>query len=72
MVWGLHLVRFPTPVKTGPGAHPTSCTTCTRSLSLGEQQLGCGINHPTPSSSIIEKVELYQYALSEISWPVLG
>jgi hypothetical protein len=26
---------FPHPVQTGPGAHPASCTICTRSLSRG-------------------------------------
>jgi len=30
--WG---ERFSTPVQTGPGAHPVSCTVGTRSLSWG-------------------------------------
>jgi hypothetical protein len=51
-------------VQTGPGAHPASYTMGTRSF-LGVKQLGCGIDHPPPSSvKVKERVELYLYSPS--------
>ena len=45
--WG---ERFSISIQTGPGAHPGSCTTGTASLS-GVKQLGCGVDHLSPSSA---------------------
>jgi len=60
------------PIQTGPGAHPASYTMHTRSF-LGVKQLGCGVDHPPPSSAKVkERVELYLYSTSRPSWPVLG
>jgi len=51
--------RFSTPVQTDPGAHPAYYTKGTGSF-LGVKQLGCGIDHPPPSSAKVEgRVELY-------------
>jgi len=48
-----------TKMKTGPGAHPACYTMGTWSL-LGVKWLGQGINHPSPSSTLVKKtVELY-------------
>ena len=53
--WG---VRFFTPVLTGPGAHPASYT-LGNAFFLGLKRLGCGIDHPPPSSAEAkERVEL--------------
>jgi hypothetical protein len=63
---------FYTPIQTGPGAHPNSCTTDTGSF-LGVKRPGRGINHQPPSSTEVkERVELYLYSLAGPSWPVLG
>ena len=48
--------RFSTPVQTGPGAHPASCTMGNGSF-LGVKRPGRGVDHPPPSRP---------------SWPVLG
>ena len=65
-------LRFSAPVKTGPGAHPASCTIGTGSF-LGLKQPGCGVDHPPPSSAKVkERVELYLYSPSGVSWYVLG
>ena len=42
--------RFPAPVQTGPGAHPHSYTTGTRSFP-GVKRQGRGVDHPLPSSA---------------------
>jgi hypothetical protein len=43
------------------------------SLSQGVKHLGCGTDHPLPSSlKVKERVELYFYSSSGPSWPVLG
>jgi hypothetical protein len=47
-------VRFFAQVRTGPGAHPASCTMGTGSF-LGVKQLGHGANHPPPSSAKVTK-----------------
>jgi len=63
---------FFTPVQTRPGAHPFSCTMGTGSFS-GVKRLGLGFDHPPPpSTEVKERVELYIYSLSGLSWFVLG
>ena len=63
---------FSTPNQTGPGANPAFDTMGTGSFP-GVKQLGCGIDHPPPSSvNIKERVELYLYSPSGPLWPVLG
>ena len=61
-------VRFSTPVQTGPGAYPVSCTMGTKSY-LGVKQPWHGVYHPPPSSAEVkERVELYLYFPSWPSW----
>ena len=63
---------FPTPVQTGPGAHPASSTMGTGSFPWVKQP-GRGVNHPSPpSAEVKERVELYLYCPSGPSWTVLG
>jgi hypothetical protein len=63
--------RLSAKVQNSPGAHPASYTMGTGSF-LGVKWLGCGVEHPTPSSTEVkERVELYLYSLSGPSWPVL-
>jgi hypothetical protein len=60
-----------TPVQTGPGAHPTSCTMGTGS----HPRVKClehGVDHTPPSVAEIRRVELHLYSHSGPSWPVLG
>jgi hypothetical protein len=69
--WGFELQgqgRFPAPEQTGPGAHPTSCTRGTQSLSLGVKWPGSGTDHPHPysASNGILKGDLYLYYFSMI------
>jgi hypothetical protein len=53
---------FFTPVQTGTGAHPASCTMGTRSF-LGVKQPGRVVYHPPPPSvEVTERVELYLYS----------
>jgi len=67
--WG---VRFSTPVQTGPGAQPASCTTGTGSFTRVKRP-GRGVDHPpTSSAEVKERVELYLYSPYGPSWPVLG
>ena len=67
--WGS---RFSTPVQTGPGAHPASCTMGTGSFP-GVKRPGRGVDHPPPSKRRgHERVELYLYSPSGPSWPVIG
>ena len=67
--WG---ARFSSPVHTGPGAHPASCTMGTGSIQ-GVKRAGRGVNHtPSSSAEVKEGVELYLYSPSGPSWPVLG
>jgi len=59
-------------VQTGPGAHPASYTVGAVSFP-GVRRTGRGIDHPPPSSADVkERVELYLYSPSGLSWPVLG
>jgi len=65
-------VRFSELVQTGPGVHPTSYT-----MGIGSfpevKRPGCGVDHPPPSSAEVkERVELYFYSPSGLSWSVLG
>ena len=64
--------RFSAPVHTGPGAHPAFCTMDTGSF-LGVKRPGRGVDHPPPSKCRgQERVELYLYSPSGLSWPVIG
>jgi len=57
--WG---ANFSAPVQTGPGAHPTSCTMGTGSLS-GVKRPGRDVDHPPPSiAEVKEKVQLHLYS----------
>jgi len=50
--------RFSAPIQTGPRAHPAFYTVGTGSFS-GVKRLGCGIDHPPPSSAKVkESIEL--------------
>jgi hypothetical protein len=49
--WG---ARFFAYVKTGPGAHPASCTMGTGSFP-GVKRPGRGADHPPPSSAEVKK-----------------
>ena len=61
--WG---AIFSAHVRTGPGAHPASCTMGTGS-SPGVNRPWRGLVHPPPSSAEVnERVELYLYSPS---WP---
>ena len=63
-------VKFSEPVHTYPGTYPASYTVGTGSFS-GRQERG--FDHLTPSSAEVEeRVELYLYSPSGLSWPVLG
>jgi len=64
-------VRFSSPVQSGHGAHPASCTMGTRYFP-GVKQPGSGVDHP-PSFSVEvkERVGLYIYSRFGPSWPVL-
>jgi len=64
--------RFSAPVQTVCETHPASYTMCIWSFP-GVKRPGCGVDHPPPSSAEIkERVELYLYPSSGLSWPVLG
>ena len=64
--------RYSAPVQTGPGAHPVSYAMGTGSF-LGVKRPGLGVDHPPSSSAEVkERVELYLYSPSGLSWPVLG
>jgi len=64
--------KFFVPVQTGPRVHPASYTIGTGSLP-GVKRPGRGVDHPLPSSAEIkERVELYLYSTSGLSWPVIG
>ena len=62
----LHLSRL----ALGPTQPPTQGVL---GPSRGVKWLGCGIDHPLPSSAEVkERVELYLYSPYKPSWPVLG
>jgi len=66
--WG---ARFSEPVQTGPRAHPAFCIMGTGSF-RGVKRPGRGLYHPPLSSAEVKEiVELYLYAPSGSSWPVL-
>ena len=61
-----------TPVQTGPAAHPASYTMGAGSFP-GLIRPGLGVYHQPPSTTDVEeRVELYLYSPSGLSWPVLG
>ena len=66
------MARFSAPVQTGPGAHSASSTMGTGSFP-GVKLSGLGADHP-PSSKCRdhERVGLYHYSPSGLSWPVIG
>ena len=64
--------RFSAPVQTGPGTHSASYTTGTASFP-GLKRPGCGFDHlPSYRAEVKERVQLYIYSPSGLSWPVLG
>ena len=64
--------RFFAPFLTGPGAYPASYTMGTGNFS-GVKRPGSGAAHPPPSTAQVkERVELYLYCPSGLSWPVIG
>jgi hypothetical protein len=64
--------RFSAPVQTGLGAHPVSCTMGTGSFP-GVKRPGRGADHPPLSKRRgHERVGLYLYSPSGLSWPVIG
>jgi hypothetical protein len=64
--------KFSAPIQTGPGAHPASYTMGNGSF-RGIKWPGRGVDHPPPSlAEVKEVVELYLFAPSGPSWPVLG
>jgi len=55
-----------------PWSPPASCTVGSGSFP-GVKWLGCGINHPTPSSTKVkERVELHFCSSLVPSWKVIG
>jgi hypothetical protein len=63
---------FSAAIQTGPGAHPATYTMGTGSF-LGVKRPGRGVDHPPPfSAEVKERVQLYLYSPSGLSWPVLG
>jgi hypothetical protein len=66
--WGARLFS---PMQTGPGAHPASCTMGTGSFP-GVKQPVRGVDHPPPSKCRgHEREGLYLYSPSGPSWPVI-
>jgi len=64
--------RFSAPVQTDHGAHPASYTIRTVSFP-GVKRPGRGVDHQPPSSAEVkERIELYFYSPSGLSWSVLG
>ena len=64
--------RFSTPIQTGPGPYPASCTTDIGSFT-GVKRPGRGADHPPPSKCRgHERVGLYLYSLSGPQWPLIG
>jgi hypothetical protein len=64
--------RFSAPVQTGPEAHPASYIMGTGSFP-GVNRPGRGVDHPPSSGAEVnDRVELYLYAPSGPSWPVIG
>ena len=57
--WG---ARFSTPVQTGPGAHPASCTMGTGSFA-GVKRPGRGVDHPSPPSAEVNPLKTKRRSL---------
>ena len=67
------LARFSTPVQTGTGTHPASCTTGNGSLAPWKKRMGRVVNHPPPYTAEVKaRVQLHHYSPSRPSWHVLG
>ena len=67
--WGRNI---PQSVQTRPEAHPVSYTIVTGSFP-GVKRPGSGVDHPPPSSAEVkERVELYFYSPSGLSWSLIG
>jgi hypothetical protein len=64
-------VNISSPVQTGPGAHPTSCTMATGSHHR-VKWLERGVDRTPPSIAEIKRVEVPFYSHFGPSWPVLG
>jgi len=56
--------RFSTPVQTGPGAHPASCTMGTGSFPWVKSGRDVALTTPPSSAEVKERVELYLYSIS--------
>jgi len=68
-VWAI----FSVPVQTDPGAHPASYTMGTGCFPWGKAAGGRGVDQTTASSAEVkERVELYFYSLSGVSWQIMG
>jgi len=52
-------VRFSAPVRTGPVAHPASCTTVTGSFPEGKKRPGREADPSPPSSAVVKKEQSY-------------
>jgi len=64
--------RFSAPFHTGPGMHSVSYIMGTGSFPEVKRP-GRGVDHPPKSSAQVrERIDLYVYYASGISWPVLG
>ena len=64
--------RFSASVQTGPGACPVSYTVGTESFP-GVKLPRLAVDHAPPSSSEFkERVGLYLYSPSGVSWPFIG
>jgi len=64
--------RSSAPVQPGPGAHPAPYTMGNESFP-GVKRPGRGVDHPPSSSAEVkERVELYLYSTSGLSWPAIG
>ena len=63
---------FPHPSRPGPEAHPASYTMGTGSFP-GVKRPGRGVDHPPSSrAEVQERVEIYLYSTSGLSWTNLG
>ena len=54
--------RFSSPVQSGPGAYPASCTIGTGSFQGLKRQKRSAKHSPPPSDEVKERVELYLYS----------
>ena len=59
-------------IRNLPGTHAALCTMGTGYFP-GVKRPGRGVDHPPPSrAEVKERVELYFYSPSGMSWPILG